>query len=75
MSLFRELTRAYVINRLARGGRRRARRRSWHYGHAPRSYSRRPRGRSQVRVTGCCLPIPLGILGVLVAGARILVRR
>ena len=31
-SLFRQLTRAYVINRLARSGRRRAAQRSWGYG-------------------------------------------
>lgn len=38
------------------------------------SYSRRTRGGSQVRVSGCCLPIPLamlvGVLGSAVLGAR-----
>lgn len=38
------------------------------------SYSRRTRGGSQVRVTGCCLPIPLamlaGVLGSAALGAR-----
>ena len=37
------------------------------YGRRRPSYGRgygrpRHRGRSQVRVTGCCLPIPLGLL-------------
>ena len=47
---------------------RRHRRSGWGSGYGRRpSYgwgSSRPRhrGRSQVRVTGCCLPIPLGML-------------
>ena len=50
---------------------RRHRRGGWGYGHRgygrrrPASYGwgygMRPRRRSQVRVTGCCLPIPLGL--------------
>lgn len=35
------------------------------------SYSRRTRGGSQVRVSGCCLPIPL----ILATGSGLLVRR
>lgn len=45
MSLLRQLTHAYVINRLARGGRRRAAQRSWGYPRARQAYSRRSRGR------------------------------
>ncbi len=92
MSLFRQLTRAYVINRLARGGRRGAAQRSWGYGRDPRAYSRRSRGRggffgpfpyysgrtrrgSRVTVSGCCLPIPLGLFGALAMGTRLLLRR
>jgi hypothetical protein len=47
---------------------RRHRRSGWGHGYGRRpSYGwgcgrPRHRGRSQVRVTGCCLPIPLGML-------------
>jgi hypothetical protein len=89
MSLFRQLTRAYVIGRLARGGRaRRYSGRGWHarpYSRRPRGrggffgplpyYSRRTRGGSRVTVSGCCLPIPLGIVAALGIGARQLGRR
>ena len=44
---------------------RRHRRGGWGYGHRRPSYGwgygARPRRRSNVRVTGCCLPIPLGL--------------
>jgi hypothetical protein len=92
MSLIRNLTRAYMINRVARSGRRRAAQRSWGYGRGPQRYSRRSRGRggffgplpfysrqtrggSRVTVSGCCLPIPLGVLGALALAARLLTRR
>jgi hypothetical protein len=77
MGLFRELSRAYMINRLARGRRR-------GYG-MPFGYPRRPtrgtywygrrRPRSQVRVTGCCLPIPLALTVGATAGTASAVRR
>jgi hypothetical protein len=35
------------------------------------SYSRRSRGGSSVRVTGCCLPLALGLTAVPVAAARL----
>jgi hypothetical protein len=35
------------------------------------SYSRRTRGGSSVRVTGCCLPLALGLTAVPVAAARL----
>jgi hypothetical protein len=38
-------------------------------------YSRRTRGGSRVTVSGCCLPIPFGVLTALVLGVRLLVRR
>jgi hypothetical protein len=87
MGLFGQLTRGYLINRMAQGGRRR--RHGYGYG---RGYGRRPRGRggffgpmpyysgrtrrgSRVTVSGCCLPIPLGLFGALAVGARLLTRR
>jgi hypothetical protein len=39
------------------------------------SYSRRTRRGTRVTVTGCCLPIPLGLLLVAVAAARAALRR
>jgi hypothetical protein len=93
MSLFRTLTRAYLINRMARGGGRgRAAQRYRGYRPAPRAFargsrsrtgffgpfpyhSRRTRRGSQVTVSGCCLPIPLGLFGALVVGTRLLLRR
>jgi hypothetical protein len=38
-------------------------------------YSRRTRGGSRVTVSGCCLPIPLGVFATLAITARLLVRR
>ena len=78
MSLLREMSRAYLINRVARGGRHRS---------YPRGYGRRPRGRggffgpfpyysgrtrrgSRVTVSGCCLPIPLGVVATVALAAR-----
>jgi hypothetical protein len=62
---------------------RRHRRSGWGYGSG---YGRRPsygwgygrprhRGRSQVRVTGCCLPIPLGMLMAAGGLSRLLFAR
>jgi hypothetical protein len=92
MSLLRQLGRAYVVNRMLRGGRARSgarygrpySRSPWAYGRRPRSrggffplphYSTRTRRGSRVTVTGCCLPIPLGMLATSVAAGRLLVRR
>jgi len=75
MSLFGQLGRAYLVNRLLRGGRHPGR----YSGRSTRAYGRRRRGRggffgpfphysgrtrrgSRVSVSGCCLPIPLGVL-------------
>jgi hypothetical protein len=82
MFLLRLLGRAFLLNRLF--GRRRDSRR-YGYGRGSRGrggffgpfpyYSRRTRGGSQVSVSGCCLPIPLGLMATLAAGARLLMRR
>jgi hypothetical protein len=76
LNLFRALSRAFVIDRLLRMSRGRSRRRSrgGFFGPLP-YYSRRTRGGSRVTVSGCCLPIPLGMLVLLAAGLRLLVRR
>ncbi len=77
MGLLRELSRGYMINRLARGRRRGY---GMPFGY-PRRPSRgmygygRPRRRSQVRVTGCCLPIPLMLTLGGAAGTASAVRR
>ena len=76
MPLLQLLARAFMINRLLRGGSRRGRRRSSGWGMAgpfPR-YTRRGR-RSNVTVTGCCLPIPLALaLGSLLGLRRLIAR-
>jgi hypothetical protein len=89
MGLLQQLTRAYLINRLARGGRAR---RSSAFARGPRAYSRRSRARggfvgpfpyystrtrggSRVAVSGCCLPLPLAIVAAVAAGVRLLIRR
>ena len=38
-------------------------------------YSRRTRGGSRVTVSGCCLPIPLGMFAIVAVAIRLLVRR
>jgi hypothetical protein len=84
MGMFRQLGRAYLTHRLLN---RRSRGR---YGRSPYYarqrggrggffgpfpyYSGRTRRGTQVRVTGCCLPIPLGLLAALAVGARLLLR-
>jgi hypothetical protein len=63
--------------RILGGGRRRRRRgrgRAGFFGPFP-TYTRRTRGGSRVTVSGCCLPIPLGLLAAFAMGARLLVRR
>ena len=72
MFIFRSLARAFLINRLME--RRRRRGRAGFFGPMP-YYSGRTRRGSRVHVSGCCLPIPLGVLVATVAGARGLMRR
>jgi hypothetical protein len=79
MGLLGAFGRALVIGRLLGLGRdrRHARGRQGRggfFGPFP-YYSRRTRGGSRVTVSGCCLPIPLGMLTLLALGARTLVRR
>ncbi len=77
MTLLAALGRALLIGRLLGLGRHRRhhrRSRSGFYGPFP-YHSRRTRGGSRVTVSGCCLPIPLGLLAALAMGARLLVRR
>jgi hypothetical protein len=52
---------------------RRPHRRTGFFGPFP-YHSRRTRGGSRVTVSGCCLPIPLGILAAFAAVARVLSR-
>jgi hypothetical protein len=54
-------------------GRRRARRRGGFHGPFP-YYSTRTRRGSRVTVSGCCLPIPLGLVALVAAGAHLLRR-
>jgi hypothetical protein len=44
------------------------------FGPVP-TYSRRTRGGGRVSVGGCCLPIPLGLVALVLATARLAVRR
>jgi hypothetical protein len=81
------LMRAFLLDRLLRRSARHSRRgrHGYGYGRRPRGrtgfagpfpyYSRRTRGGSRVAVSGCCLPIPLGIVAVALAGMRALTRR
>jgi len=71
------LSRFLLIRRLLGLGRQRryrGRSRSGFYGPFP-YHTRRTRGGSRVTVSGCCLPIPLGLLAAFGMGARLLVRR
>jgi len=80
MSFLRHALREYAIYRLGGGRHRR-----YGYGRrSPRYRSQRPtypfvlrspRRRSRVHVTGCCLPIPLGVLVGSTVMGRALVRR
>ena len=85
--MFSRLLSAYVIERLMRRGRHR-RHRGYGYGHGfgrrPRGrggfvgpfpyYSGRTRRGTRVHVSGCCLPIPIGLLALAASGARLLSR-
>jgi hypothetical protein len=80
--MMRQLLRAYVLRRLLGSGRshrptyrygRRPHRRTGFYGPFP-YHTRRTRRGSRVTVTGCCLPIPLGVLAALAAAVRLLLR-
>ena len=74
------LSRILLIRRLLGLGRQRR-----HRGYRGRSrsgfsgpfpyQSRRTRGGSRVTVSGCCLPIPLGMLASVAVAARLLLRR
>jgi len=92
--MFRALSRAFLMDRMLRSGRRgrygsryggrygsryggrsgRGRGRGGFFGPMP-YYSRQTRGGSRVSVTGCCLPIPLGLLASLGLSARMFLRR
>ena len=81
--MFRALARAFLIDRMMRSSRHRrygsryggrSRGRGGFFGPMP-YYSRRTRGGSRVSVTGCCLPIPLGLLVLSGLGTRLLLRR
>ena len=75
----------HLLRRLFGGGRSH-RRRHYGYGYGRRPsrrtgffgpfpyHSRRTRGGSRVTVSGCCLPIPLGLVAALATGARLLRR-
>jgi hypothetical protein len=62
MGLFRQPPRSRYRRSRGRGG---------FFGPFP-YYSRRTRGGSSVTVSGCCLPIPLGLLAATALGARLL---
>jgi hypothetical protein len=79
LSLFRALGRALVDDRALRMNRnrgysRRRQGRGGFFGPMP-YYTRRTRGGSRVTVSGCCLPIPLGLLAGAAVGLRLLIRR
>jgi hypothetical protein len=79
--MLRHLFRGYLIDRMLRGSHSRRRRGHYGYGRRPRGrtgffgpfpyHSRRTRGGSRVTVSGCCLPIPLGMLALAAAGVRL----
>jgi hypothetical protein len=71
------LSRILLVRRLLGLGHRRryrGRSRSGFYGPFP-YHSRRTRGGSRVTVSGCCLPIPLGMFASVALAARLLLRR
>ena len=80
--MFASILRALMLRRLLEGSRRSRRSRGYGGGYGRRShrsrggfgmwgplpsYSRRTRGGSRVTVSGCCLPIPLGIMATPIA--------
>jgi hypothetical protein len=75
--ILRMLARAFLINRLSQRRQRRRGRghgRGGFFGPMP-YYSGRTRRGTRVQVSGCCLPIPLGMLLAAAVGARGLTRR
>lgn len=77
--MMRHLLRAYVLRRLLGSGRshrhahrygRRPYRRTGFYGPFP-YHSRRTRRGSHVTVSGCCLPIPLGLFVAVATAVRV----
>jgi len=76
MRILRFIIRDYALRRILGGHRGHGRGR---YGRAPRGGiffpPRRHRRRSNVQVSGCCLPIPLGLLASLGIGLTHLARR
>jgi hypothetical protein len=77
--MMRHLFRAYVLRRLLGSGR--SHRHAHRYGRCPHRrtgfygpfpyHSRRTRRGSHVTVSGCCLPIPLGVLAALATAVRL----
>ncbi len=61
--------------RYGRYGRRQPRRGGFGFWGPFPSYSRRTRGGGSVRVTGCCLPLTLGLMAAPVAAGRAVLRR
>ncbi len=74
MGFFRRAARDYLVYRIFGGG---GHRRGRHHRHRRSVYYGRPRHRrrSNVHVTGCCLPIPLGVVAATAIGGRAVVRR
>ncbi len=73
MSFFRRAARDYFIYRVFGGG---GHRRGRHHRGRHAYYGRpRHRRRSNVHVSGCCLPIPLGVVAATAIGGRAAVRR
>ena len=71
--MLRFLFRGYLLIRRLRGSAHSRRRGGiWMAPrHRGRYYAARPRGRTNVRVGGCCLPIPLTFVAALAAGVRL----
>jgi hypothetical protein len=61
--------------RYGRYGRRRQKRGGFGFWGPFPSYSRRTRGGGRVRVSGCCLPLALGLMAVPGAAVRVAWRR
>jgi hypothetical protein len=79
MGLLAALSRALLIGRLLGLGRDRRRGRGrpgrgGFYGPFP-YYSRRTRAGSRMTVSGCCLPIPLGLLAAVAVAVRLFAGR